>query len=202
MLDKNPNQSSEKEFEKIKNEFSKKNPNILLCKTPFLKSEFLNRIINEIEFPIIFLDVDLMYSGYVSSGLVKQSANITIIRPSKENFRNELKGIIRILSKQKSLIIIDSLNGLYNMFDDFDSARIINSSLVLLSSVAKYNGSQMILSGMAIKNEDGEWILSPSGRHILYSKGLGLYGLSQSETKIKLNLIENKLSGQSFEIIK
>ena len=202
MLDKNPNQSSEKELEKIKNEFSKNNPNILLCKTPFLKSEFLNRIINEIDFPIIFLDVDLMYSGYVNSGLVKQPANVTIIRPNKENFRNELKGIIRILSKQKSLVIIDSLNGLYNMFDDFDSARTINSSLVLLSSVAHYNGSQIILSGMAIKNEDGEWILSPSGRHILSSKGLGLYGLGQSETKIKLNLIENELPGLLFEILK
>ena len=190
MLDKNADQSLDNNLIKIKNNFLKNNPNIILCKTPFLKSEFLNRFINLVDFHIIFLDIDLLYSGYVKSGFINQNKNVTIVRVNKQNFRMELAEIIENISKKKMMVIIDSLNGLYNMFEESDSARIINASLVLLSCVARYTNSQVLLCGLAIKNEEGKWILSPSGRHILSSKGSCWYDLSLSQNQLKINSLK------------
>ena len=72
MLDKNPKWILDIDLVQLKNEFSDKNPNIILYSEPFVKSEFLNRLIDSTAFPVIFLDFDLLYSGYVISGMIKK----------------------------------------------------------------------------------------------------------------------------------
>lgn len=201
LLDKNPHQILDNNLEKIQLEFSEKSPNVILCKKPFLKSEFLNRLIAEVDFPVIFFDVDFLYSGYVNSGLVKKAKNITIFCISKENIEKNLKKIIESISNEKSLLVIDSLNGLYNLFDDVESARFVNATLMLLSSIARITKSQVIVAGMGTKNEDGEWILSPSGRHFIQSQNTAMFFLNMDESRLILKKIDGN-PDQSFEIEK
>ena len=40
----------------------------MLCSEPFHKAEFLNRLTNSVENTIIFVDIDLLYTGYIESG--------------------------------------------------------------------------------------------------------------------------------------
>ena len=176
----------------MKNKFSDKSPNIILCPNPFLKTEFLNKLIDSDTFPVIFLDFDLLYSGYVISGMIKKNENVKIIRSSKINWENDLKEVIKKISEEKVLVILDSLNGVYNMFDEIESTRFINAIIMLLSSVARYTKSIIVATAMAIKNDDGEWILSPGGRHLMDSKKLGMYYLGMSETSLNLNSIEKR----------
>jgi len=203
VLDKNPNWILDNDLVQLKNEFSDKNPNIILCSKPFVKSEFLNRLIDSTTFPVIFLDFDLLYSGYVISGMIKKNENVKIIRSSRINLEKDLKEIIERISKEKVLVILDSFNGVYNMFDELESARFINATIMLLSSVARHTKSLIVATAMVIKNDSGEWILSPSGRHLIDSKKSGMYGLEISQTSLVLNSIDNRLENEkSFEIKK
>ena len=202
MLDKNPKQILDSNLTQMKNEFSEKNPNIILCSKPFLKSEFLNRLIESHTIPVIFLDFDLLYSGYVISGIIKKNDDVKIFRPSRTSWEKDLREIIEKISREEILVILDSLNGVYNMFAELESARFINAIIMLLSSVAGSTKSIIVVTAMAIKNDNAEWILSPSGRHLMDSKKSGMYFLGMSETSLILNSIDKKLHEKSFEIRK
>ena len=203
MLDKNPNKVLEIDFVQVMGEFSQKNPNFILCSNPFLKTEFLNRLINSQDFPIIFLDFDLLYSGYVNSQIIKRKENVRIVRTDRINWEKDLREIIEKISREKAFVVLDSLNGIYNMFDELESSRFINAAIMLLSSVARQTKSQILTTAMVIKNDDGGWVLSPSGRHLMDTKKSEKYYLDMSETSLILKIIDkNQQKFKSFEIKK
>lgn len=193
LLDKNPRQTADKIFVKIKSEFANKNPNFVLSSKPFLKLEFLKNLIDSYEIPIIYWDFDLLYTGYVSSGMLTKNNRIEILCSDNTTFEKHVKEIIKIISKEQAIVILDSINTLYNMFKDFDSIRFINSSIMILASVAKNSDSLIIVTANTIKNDVGEWILSPSGKHLIDSKNTGMYFLSYFDSKMVLNSINKKL---------
>jgi len=203
VLDKNPQHILDNEFVEIKNEFSIRGPNIILCSNPFLKSEFVKRLANSTKFPVIFLDFDLLYTGYVKSGMIKKNENVHIFLSTRDTWEKDLKEIIEKISSETALVILDSLNGIYNMFDEIESARFINSTIMLLSSIARETNSMIVTTAIAIKNDEGKLVLSPSGRHLMESKKSAIYNLGLSETSLILNSIEKKHgSSKLFEIKK
>jgi hypothetical protein len=187
VLDKNPEQILDTELIYVRNEFSNKSPNIILCSEPFLKAEFLNELINSIKYPIIFLDFDLLYSGYIISEMIKKNDKVEIYRPSKADWKKIISEIAKIISNEKFLVVIDSFNGFYNIFDEKESGRFINASLMLLSSIGRECGSSVIITAMVRKNDNGEWILSPGGRHIINSKKSGIYHLKRIGNSLMLS---------------
>ena len=82
MLDKNPEMVLEDNLENIQNEFKKNVPSLVLCSDSFHKIEFLNKLITSVENPIIFLDMDLLYSGYIESKIIQKKENLIIFVPS------------------------------------------------------------------------------------------------------------------------
>jgi hypothetical protein len=95
--------------------------------------------------------------------------------------------IAKKISNKKFLVVIDSFNGFYNIFDEKESGRFINASLMLLSSIGMGSGSSVIITAMTRKNDDDEWILSPGGRHIIDSKKSGMYHLKRIDNSLMLN---------------
>ena len=183
----------------IQNEFKKNIPSILLCSEPFHKTEFLNRLINSIENSIIFVDMDLLYTGYVESGMIQRKENVLILNPDKHNWRKELSDIIIKTSKEKVLVIIDSFNGIYNIFDDLESIRFINSCIMLLGSLGKNSDSTIIVTGMARKKENDEWVISPGGKQIIKSEKTGIFYLKKIEEKIIISNV-GKTKVKNFKI--
>ena len=190
MLDKNPEQIIDNDLTQIQIKFEQNNPNIVLCSKPFNKVEFLDKLINSTEDPIIFIDMDLLYTGYVQSGMIQKKENVVIFCPNKINWKEKISEIISNVSKERFLIIIDSFNGLYNLFDELESAIFINSCLMLLSSIGNQTKSSVVITGMARKKENNGWVLSPGGKHIIKSEKTGVYFLK----KIGNNLIIDTLN--------
>ena len=91
--------------------------------------------------------------------------------------------------KKKFLIIVDSFNGIYNLFDDLESARFVNSCIMLLSSLGKQANSTILITAMARKKENNEWILSPGGKHIMKSAKTGVYFLKKIENDLIIKSI-------------
>lgn len=200
MLDKNPELSVD-DMIKIQIEFEQKNPNIILCSKPFHKTEFLNRLINTIEGSIIIVDMDLLYTGYVQSGMIQKKENVMIFCPDKSDWKKRLTDIISKVSKERFFIIIDSFNGVYNLFDELESARLINSCIMLLSSIGNQTKSSVIITGMARKKDD-EWVLSPGGKHIITSENTGIYFLKKIQNDLVITTLEKTDANSSKFIIK
>ena len=189
VLDKNPDQVIVNDLTQILIKFEQNNPNIILCSNPFHKIELLNRLIKSTDDPVIILDMDLLYSGYIQSEMIQKKENVVIFCPDKTNWKKNLTEIISKVSKQRHYIVIDSFNGVYNEFDDNESARFINSCLMLLASTGNHVKSSILITGMARKKENNAWVLSPGGKHIIKSEKTGVFFLK----KIGDNLIINTL---------
>ena len=191
-MDKSPEIISDENLEYIQNEFKKNIPNLILCSNSFHKIEFLNKIIISTKNPIIFVDMDLLYSGYIESKMIQEKENLMIFQPSNLNWEEKLSEIITKVSKKEFLIIIDSFNGIYNLFDDLESARFVNSCIMLLSSLGKQTNSTIVITAMARKKENGEWILSPGGKHIMKSAKMGFYFLKKIQKDLIIRSIDQK----------
>jgi hypothetical protein len=198
VLDKSPEWVLDDNLIHIQNEFGKNIPSIVLCSEPFYKIEFLNRLITSVENLIIFVDMDLLYTGYVESGMIQKKDNLIIFHPNKENWKEKLSEIITKTSKEKILVIIDSFNGVFNMFDDLESMRFINSCIMLLASLGRNTNSSIIVTAMARKKENDEWVISPGGKQIIKSEKTGVYFLK----KIEENLIISSLDKTNSKIYK
>tara|TARA_B100001765_G_scaffold177106_1_gene120107 strand:+ start:45 stop:620 length:576 start_codon:yes stop_codon:yes gene_type:complete len=190
VLDKNPEIILDDNLENIQNEFRKNAPSLMLCSDSFHKIEFLNKLINSVENPIIFVDMDLLYSGYIESKMMQKRENLVIFQPNKLNWEKELSEIITKGSKSEFLIIIDSFNGIYNLFDDLESARFVNSCIMLLSSLGNQSNSTILITAMARKKDNNQWTLSPGGKHILKSAKTGVYFLKKIQNDLKIKSID------------
>ncbi len=191
MLDKSPEQILDNNLTHIQKEFGKNIPSIVLCSEPFHKAEFLNRLINSVENPIIFVDMDLLYTGYVESGMIQKKNNVTIFHPDKTSWREKLLEIITKVSKEKFLVVIDSFNGVYNMYDDLESARFINSCIMLLSSVGRQTSSSVVITAMARKKENNEGVVSPGGKQIIKSGKTGIFFLKKIDNDLVIKTFED-----------
>jgi hypothetical protein len=199
VLDKSPELILDNSFEHIKNEFESNIPSLVLCSEPFHKAEFLYRLMNSIEIPTIYVDLDLLYTGYVESGMIKKKNNVIIFHPEKENWEKKLVEIISKVSKEKFLVVIDSFNGVYNMFDDLESARFVNSCIMLLSSLANQTNSSVIITGMARKRENLGWVISPGGKQIIKSEKTGVYFIKKNLNYLIFTTLEESNS-KAFKI--
>ena len=177
-------------LEYFQNEFKKNVPSLVLCSNSFHKIEFLNKLIISVKNPIIFVDMDLLYSGYVESKMIQKKENLIIFQPNKLNWKQKLSEIISKISNKEFLIIIDSFNGIYNLFDDLESARFVNSCIMLLSSLGKQSNSTLVITGMARKKENSEWILSPGGKNIMKLARSSVYFLKKTQNDLKLKKID------------
>src|SRR3989304_323634 len=114
-LDKNPEQYSDENLSSIMKIIELNTLNSIMFSDPFLKTIFLNKLILKTNTPIFYLDFDLLYSGYVTSNIISLRNGVTLYRPTKDDWIKTLKTILLKLSENKSMLIMDSLNGLINL---------------------------------------------------------------------------------------
>lgn len=155
--------------------------NIIFYEDSFVKTRFFTNTISEWSTPISYFDFDLLYSGYIKSGITSAVKNITLLCPDNNNLHKNIKSVMDNISKKKSLVIIDSLNGFFNLLEGKkDAGRIVNALLMLLVSAAKNAKSIIIVGSLSKQNDKKDWVLSNTGRHVI-----------ESDYMTKIQLIES-----------
>ena len=155
--------------------------NIIFYEDSFAKTRFFTNTISEWNTPISYFDFDLLYSGYIKSGITSAVKNITLLCPDNDNLHKNIKSVMDNISKKKSLVIIDSLNGFFNLLEGKkDAGRIVNALLMLLVSAAKNAKSIIIVGSLSKQNDKKDWVLSNTGRHVI-----------ESDYMTKIQLIES-----------
>ena len=149
MLDKNPDLDKSENFSDFIKILESNTLNLIMHSDPFLKTSFLNKLILTTKHPVIYLDLDLLFSGYLASNSITQSEQTTLYQPSRNEILETIKKILLEISEKKSMLIIDSLNGFYTLFhDNKDVGRLVNSYIMLFCSIAKNSNSCILISGM------------------------------------------------------
>ena len=112
--------------------------------------------------------------------------NLSLFNTVDSSIDEILPKILTKITTKSHLVILDSINGLYNtLSNDPDSGRVVNSILMLLARNSLFSKSIMIIMALASKKENG-WIL-PNGRQILENDNVKKFFISD-RSKI---IIEN-----------
>ena len=112
----------------IQNMLEQNTTNMIFYDDSFVKTAFFTKEIPNWKIPIFYLDFDLQYTGFVKSGITPEMKNLTLLCTENNNLREVLKSVITKITRERSLIIIDSLNGLFNVLEgDKDLGRLVNS---------------------------------------------------------------------------
>lgn len=188
VLDKNPDVVLERITE-AKEIIEKNTMNSILCYEPFVKTKFLSDLIKEFEVSIVYLDFDLMYSGYITAEMLPSLENVILFRPSRGDWDSILKTVLEKVSQEKCLVVVDSLNGFSNIFEGKYAGREINGYIMLLVSMAKQTSSNVLFVSMARKNDEKEWVLSPTSRHILENKKMAKILLKKERSEFSLQIL-------------
>ncbi|MFM7862118.1 MAG: hypothetical protein ACKO7Y_05195 [Candidatus Nitrosotenuis sp.] len=149
------------------------------------KTYFFHKLGLVTDVPVIYVDFDLLYSGYLAANILPQNQNIELYAP-KDDWRDIFAQLTDKISTKKHLVLIDSLNGFFaTLSGNKDSGRIINSILVLLASAAQKADSAVLFGSTAKLKEDG-WVLPGIGRKIVQIQKMNFLALQQKNETLNL----------------
>lgn len=159
------------------------------------KTYFFHKLVSTIDMPSIYLDFDLLYSGYVASHILPQSENLRLYQPTEKTWNNLLVQILDEVSRKKHVIVIDSLNGFYNMIpNDKDAGRLINSFIVLLASVGQKTESTVLVGSLSKFRKGEGWVLLAIGRHVIEVNKMNRLALQRQDSEFYLTLFDQNNS--------
>ena len=168
----------------------------------FVKTTFFTKEIPNWEIPIFYFDFDLQYTGFVRSETIPQIKNLTLLSPENGNLHENLKSVIGQISKKRSLIIIDSLNGFFNVLEgNKDVGRLVNSFLMLLITSARNTKSTVIVGILSKLNEENRQVLYNTGRSVMDNDHFTKIQLARKENNILAKLLNPDNSNNSELIL-
>ena len=186
----------------VRNALKQNTTNMIFYEDSFTKTSFFTREVSNCKVPIFYIDFDLQYTGFVKSGITQEMENLNLLHPENGSLREDLKSIIAKISREKSLIVIDSLNGFFNILEgDKDLGRLINSFLMLLVSAANHTKSTIIVGALSKLNEEGKWVLYNTGRSVIDNEHFTKIQLTRKENNVFAMLLNSDNSHDSNLIL-
>ena len=186
----------------VQNALEQNTTNMIFYEDSFTKTSFFTREVSNCKVPIFYIDFDLQYTGFVKSGITEEMENLNLLHPENGSLREDLKSIIAKISREKSLIVIDSLNGFFNILEgDKDLGRLINSFLMLLVSAANHTKSTILVGALSRLNEEGRWVLYNTGRSVIDNEHFTKIQLTRKENNAFATLLSSDNSRDSDLIL-
>ena len=191
-LFKNPNGDSSSAELNLQTILEQDLINSVFYPDPFLKAGFVSKLVQDTKLQVLYLDLDLLYSGYIVSGTLPTMENVTLFQPTTETLDQMLKEILVKASLSQTVIIVDSLNGLFNMLNRKKNVgKTVMSIMMLLASIAKLTKSYLVVASMVRYKKEEGWILSPTGKRLIEAKNSKKILLEYGKDGIILSIPDN-----------
>ncbi len=186
----------------IQNILEQNTTNMIFYEDSFAKTAFFTKEIPNWEIPIFYFDFDLQYTGFVRAGVTPPLKNLTFLYPENGSLREDLKFVIEKISKKRSLIIIDSFNGFFNILEgEKDIGRLINSFLMLLASSGNHTKSTVLVGNLSKLNDENKWVLYNTGRRVIDSEHFTKIQLIKSKNSMVTKVLNPDNSSHSHLIL-
>ena len=186
----------------IRNMLEQNTANMIFYENSFAKTAFFTKEVPNWEIPVFYFDFDLQYTGFVKSEATLQTKNLTLLSPENGSLHNDLKSVIEQISKKRSLVIIDSLNGFFNVLEgNKDVGRLVNSFLMLLVTSARHTKSTVMVGILSKLNKENERVLYNTGRSVMDNNHFTKIQLDGKENSIFTKLLNSDNSSSSADSI-
>lgn len=167
------------------------NLNSISFEDAITKTYFFHKLVLIAEVPTIYLDFDLLYSGYLAANILPQNQNLIVHQPKENTWKEILVDVLDQISQKQYLIMIDSLNGFFaTLSDQKDSGRLINSTMVLLASIGQKTNSVVLAGSVSKYKKDQGWVLPAIGRHIIEIDRMNLLSVRKQDSQLQLALVD------------
>ena len=177
---------------------AKKTINLIAYSDPYAKTVLMKELISESNDKIIYLDFDLLFSGYIHSNIISKSENLSLFQVEKRTWENILQQTLLEISLNKCIVIIDSINIFYNIFTERgDVGRFINSSIMLLANSAKISNSIILISAFIPSREK---INEEMPKYIIETKSLSKFFLGMKNPFLTISTYSKDLPEQTTKI--
>ena len=177
---------------------AKKPINLIAYSDPYAKTVLMKELISESNDKIIYLDFDLLFSGYIHSNIISKSENLSLFQVEKRTWENILQQTLLEISLNKCIVIIDSINIFYNIFTERgDVGRFINSSIMLLANSAKISNSIILISAFIPSREK---INEEMPKYIIETKSLSKFFLGMKNPFLTISTYSKDLPEQTTKI--
>ena len=159
------NHTTFENFQLLEENLLPSSSSLLFYENAFSKIKLIQEITSNQSLPVLYIDLDFLFSGYIKSQLLT-IPNLTLFSTLESKINEILPKILTKISTEPHFVIFDSINGLYNaLSNNTDSGRIVNSILMLLARNVSFSNSILLIFALAGKKEKN-WLL-PNGRQIL-----------------------------------
>ena len=177
---------------------AKKPINLIAYSDPYVKTVLMKELIGESNDKIIYLDFDLLFSGYIHSNIISKSENLSLFQVEKRTWENILQQTLLEISLNKCIVIIDSINVFYNIFTErSDVGRFINSSIMFLANSAKISNSIILISAFVPSREK---INEEMPKYIIETKSLSKFFLGMKNPFLTISTYSKDLPEQTTKI--
>ena len=177
---------------------AKKPINLIAYSDPYAKTVLMKELIGESNDKIIYLDFDLLFSGYIHSNIISKSENLSLFQVEKRTWENTLQQTLLEISLNKCIVIIDSINIFYNTFTErSDVGRFINSSIMLLANSAKISNSIILISAFIPSREK---ISEEMPKYIIETESLSKFFLEMKNSFLIISAYSKDLPEQTTKI--
>ena len=178
---------------------AKKPINLIAYSDPYAKTVLMKELIGESNDKIIYLDFDLLFSGYIHSNLISKSENLSLFQVEKRTWENILQQTLLEISLNKCIVIIDSINVFYNIFTErSDVGRFINSSIMFLANSAKISNSIILISVFVPSREK---INEEIPKYIIETESLSKFFLDMKNPFLTISTYSKDLPEQTTKIV-
>ena len=166
---------------------------------PVTKTYFFHKLAKTSPIPVIYLDFDLLYGGYVASKILTKSDNVTLCQFTSKSILDIFANLMDTISQNQHVVILDSLNGFFAaLADEKDSGRIINNLIMLLVTSGFSTESSIVVGSISKFKKDEGWVLSAIGRHVISIDKMNTISIRKQNSNLQLiqtdNLNAQKLS--------
>ena len=170
------NHTTFENFQLLEENLIPSSSSLLFYENAFSKIKLIQEITSNQSLPVLYIDLDFLFSGYIKSQLLTMP-NLTLFTTLESKMNEILPKILTKISIEPHFVIFDSINGLYNtLSNEPDSGRVVNAILMLLVRNVTFSNSILIISALAGKKENN-WLL-PNGRQILENKNIKIFFIS------------------------
>lgn len=175
-----------------------KGMNALLYSDPFSKICFTCCLVSGFltKGKVVYLDLDAVFTSYTKNHICDvDSGHLEIFLPSENEFERMLSDICSHLDGNTVLVVVDSLNSFYHLYDKIKIGslnRLLSTYVSLLLNHTRRVGCALLVTSMIRHKKADEWLLAPSSKRLIEAKSSVILNVQLDATGLIVDIAKNE----------
>jgi len=172
--------------------------NALLYNDPFSKVCFTCSVVSEfLKYNrVVYIDLDTVFTSYVRNNIFDaDSGDLEIFLPSQNEFESILSDICSHLDAGTGLVVVDSLNSFYHLYDKIRIGslnRLLSAYISLLLNHTRRIGSKLLVTSMIRHKKAVEWVLAPSSKRLIEAKSSVILDVELARDGLVVGMVKHQ----------